>query len=652
MHAPALLLLAGGLLTGTGDSSPGRASADTLSPKYSLDEIVVTATRGNALAAVLPSPVTLINGATIEAGPGSLLADALSGIPSLSLRSYGGPASVRTIGLRGMGPEHTLVLVDGQRVNSVQNSQVDFGLLSSSDIERVEVVRGGYSALYGADAVGGVINVISRGVPEQLTAAVVTSAGSNGFSAMEASAGGKTGFAGLRVMIRRERGRGDYLFKFDDGRVTTELRRQGEDFSVLTGNAHLELEFGDGVRSAWDLSYIDADRGTPGTVTGVSSNGLARLTDRVASLRTRNSWDASPALNLQLAGTLQYAREGFIDPHVLLNGSALNSDYANHALIVTPSARMLFSPLTEATAGVEFGQASLQSNDVNDARRIQRSAFITARQTVELPWETPYDLILYPSIRYDSFSDVSGDVSPRLGLSVGLLKEPSLRLRTSYGKSFRAPGFNDLYWIAGGNPRLSPERAISFDAGARAEFSLAGMVRLEASYFSIDTRDRIVWVPGAAGLWAPRNISSVTSRGVEAEAAWTGFDGTLTLTANSTWTETKKTSEDYPGDPTRGKYLVYVPRQNVALSASAKVGDATLCIRHTWSSYRYATEINDRFLPSYSLTSAAVRYAFPLGPLTAAVKGEVENLFNVSYQIIASYPMPLRQFRGSVEVAL
>jgi hypothetical protein len=114
-----------------------------------------------------------------------------------------------------------------------------------------------------------------------------------------------------------------------------------------------------------------------------------------------------------------------------------------------------------------------------------------------------------------------------------------------------------------------------------------------------------------------------------------------------------KTSADFPGDPTEGKRLIYEPAQTAERNCRGNDGGpVTLLLRHSWISYRYTTEINDRFLPAYSLESAAVRYGLPVGPFGASLKAEVNNIFNTSYQVVALYPMPLREVRVTLEAGL
>jgi vitamin B12 transporter len=625
---------------------------DTVARSYTLDEIVVTATRREVASSSAPSAVTVVRRDAMEAMPGTLLGSVLSWTPGMSTRAYGGGASVQTISLRGMSPEHTLVLVDGERWNSPENGLADFGIFSSSAVDHVEIIRGGASALYGADAVGGVINVITRAAEEGVHAAASTMVGSDHTSGAELRLEGGNDSYGLRGLLRREQARGDYQFTFSDGRDQLTLTRQGEDYSLLTGDVRGDWRATASLRGTASFSYTDADRGSPGAVTDPSSAGKGRLWDRLEVLRGGIGWDGLPGLSLRVNGSAAYTVEQYDDPGQLLNGVSAHSLYANHDDIITPQALFDISPMLSGLAGLEFGRASLSSTETARVVRIQRSAFLSTEHRLSLPWQAPFEMILYPSVRYDTYSDVPGDVSPRLGVNIGLLKEPALRLRASYGRSFRAPVLNDLYWREGGNPSLRPERALSFDAGLRCEFELGGSLRLDVSYFSIESRDRIIWIPSSATFWSPKNIASATSRGAEAEAAWSGLGGALRVSLNATWIDVTKASADYPGDASQGKKLIYEPPETFNAVAEGRFGPVSVYLRHSWVSYRYTTEINDRFLPAYSLESAAVRYLLPAGIFHASLKAEVSNMLNSSYQVVALYPMPLREFRVTMEAGL
>ena len=631
------------------------ADSSSIRRSYSLSEVVVTATRNQTLSAVAPSAVSILTFAQIATMPGSLLSSALGTSAGLFVRSYGGGSALQTVSLRGMGAEHTLVLVDGQRYNNLQNGQTDFGLFSNSNVERVEIVRGGYSALYGADAVGGVINIITKKPDELLTGYIHTTLGSNSFSANEIALSGSepaAGGLGYRMLVRREQGRGNYEFEFSDGQSTSIQRRNGEDFASMLAVAKLNYAFSSDVRSTLDISYSGADRGVGGPVTDLQANGTARMSDVGVRSQVSLEWSLSPHFSATCRSQFTYSYKSYQDPHLLIDGSPLDSYYVNRTVFVTPELQLRLSPAMTGNAGLEIMRGWIESNEVLEKVRWQRSAFISTQHIFPLATVTPFEVALYPSIRYDRFSDVAADVSPKLGINVGVLKEPELRVRSSYGKSFRVPTFNDLYWKEGGNPGLRPERSLSLDVGVVSSIRLFGMLHLELNYFSIDTRDRIVWTPGAGGVWSPKNFSAVESKGIEAEARWAGFDGAVSLTLNSTWMNTTKQSEDYPGDPTNGKQLIYIPRQMVNATGAIRFEPLTFFVQQSWISFRYTTEVNDRFLPHYMVTLAAVKYSLQAGPLTLSTKLEITNLFNASYQVIALYPMPLREFRGTLGVEL
>jgi len=128
----------------------------------SSDAIVVTATRGKSLTSEVPASVDVIGRETIETLSPQNMAEVLDNIQGVFIKDYGGIGGTKSISLRGSSAEQVLVLMDGQRLNNAQNGQVDFSTISTEGVEKIEIIRGGSSALYGADAVGGVVNIITK----------------------------------------------------------------------------------------------------------------------------------------------------------------------------------------------------------------------------------------------------------------------------------------------------------------------------------------------------------------------------------------------------------------------------------------------------------------------------------------------------------
>ncbi|MGB3392350.1 MAG: TonB-dependent receptor plug domain-containing protein, partial [Stenotrophomonas sp.] len=146
-----------------------------------LDAVVVTATASERSVERAPASVTVVSGEELRTRPARDVLDAIRDTPGLNIRAVGGLGR-RVVSIRGMESRHTLVLVDGERIAATDQvfglSDLQFGWIPLEAIERVEIVRGPLSSLYGSDALGGVINIITRGPGTQWGGAVRASAGS------------------------------------------------------------------------------------------------------------------------------------------------------------------------------------------------------------------------------------------------------------------------------------------------------------------------------------------------------------------------------------------------------------------------------------------------------------------------------------------
>jgi iron complex outermembrane receptor protein len=507
-------------------------------------------------------------------------------------------------------------------------------------------VKGGLSALYGSDAAGGAINVITRKPAEGLSIAAAASIGSSGFSAQQLRVSGTEGPAGWSALLRQERGRGDYQFR--DGPDATLLHRNGDDFRITMGDTRFDYTSDEHIHSSLAVSYLKADRGVPGSFIDAQSRATARQGDDMGRAQLTVDWKPGAHLSTMVRSTFLYSHETYEDPSIVVDGAPLFSKHLNRSFWLTPEACFSISPKFSGTLGAEFSGGWLRSSETRDATRWQQSVFLSTQYTMDLPGE----IVLYPSLRYDHFTDVEGGVSPRLGMNIRILEDPLLRVRASYGTSFRVPTFNELYWKEGGNPSLKPEHSRSFDTGLLFTVSVFGTLGVDVGYFSIVTDNRIVWTPGNNDIWSPKNISSVGSEGVEAGGTWKGFGDLVVLELNSTWDRIRKTSQDFPGDPSENKLLPNIPQQTVNAALLLHVAPFAFSVQHSWVSFRFVDEINSESLPGYPLTSASVCCSFAVWNIKTTVKVEGTNIFNTSYQVIAHYPMPLREFRATLGAEL
>jgi vitamin B12 transporter len=614
--------------------------------EFSLPEIVVSATRWGIDAKHLPSSATVLSSVDLEAGGGATLASVLEGVPSLFVKSYGGPGAVSTTSIRGMGAEHTLVLIDGQRYNNVRDGQVDFGIFLLNDIDRVEILRGGYSSIHGSDALGGVVNIVTKRPDGQGHVSAEASAGSYGMNGQALGVDFGLGDVGFHLAGRRERGKGDYEFRFHGGTGTEILRRSNGDYLTNQLQAFADYSPSDNLKINLTSIYGSSERGSPGAVVSPSSTSRARLLDHDLLSQLSVEWSIDPSLFLSIGSSYDDETRKYLDPGLSIAGDALESRYSSGTLLVTPHLRYVIAPAATVTLGGEIGHSTIRSNEVNDAVRDQRSVFLSTEHLFDIPYDVPCQINLFSSLRYDDFSDVPGEISPKVGLNIGVLRSPNLYIRSSFGKSYHAPTFYDLYWKSGGNPNLHPERSTSFDAGLLLTVDVLGPLDVEMNYFDIDTRDRIVWTPQADGLWRPRNLQRVKSAGLEFIAGWTLLSDHLQLHASYTTSEARKVSHDGPNDLTVDKQLIYLPLESAGLSASLRFNRWSVNVMHSFTGFRYVTETNDPqfVLPAFQKTDVNLVCTILSGTISVRAKLEILNIFDSDYQLFPGFPMPLRTY--------
>jgi vitamin B12 transporter len=630
------------LFTASAVGQTQRIADDTLS--FAFDEhVTVTAARLPVELSHAPASVDVFDASTLALLPASTLSDILSLTPGTIIRSYGAAGSLQLASMRGMGAEYTLVYLDGIRINDSQNATVDVGRLSLRGVERIEIVRGGFASLYGSNALGGVVNILSRrdAPPPTLHLAL----GSFGWKLASFTAGmsGRTGR--ISIDAGYEEAENDFpVTPFWGGPVLFRGNASMLRKSVKVGGM---LLLGSAVLSIQGDAY-DARVGVPGPLFS-SDQGSARQDDTQLLLSTRLAMNAAGGmLTLSLGG--RAAGQHYRDPAISLNGSALDSRYDNtHVLLSGGWDGTVFPSLRLAT-GVELGLDLLQSAEVpGEPLRRQLAAYVSGEWLL-----TPAGLRLhlYPSIRYDGLFDTPEQrqwnaFSPSLGLHLEFLPE-RLALRLRGARSFSAPTFNQLYWGTGGNTALRPEYATTVDAGFH--FRHPGLLRdADITFFHHDITDKIVWMPGQGPWWSPNNVQHVVSNGIEASMEFALFGEALSMRLAGQWISAVKQNASFAGDATQGKQLVYVPQYSGASTLLARLSDRiVLSVTQRVTGLRYYTETNDASLPAHLLFDFSAQLRLPLSPATCTLKADVFNAFDAGYEVIAFYPMPGRNIRISL----
>ncbi len=616
-----LMALGGGVQAQESDKESERGSHPQPLEVSTLSPVVVTATATERDLADAPASVTVIDGETLRRKPMLDLADAVRDTVGVGLESTG--LGRRGISIRGMSSEHTLMLIDGQRINTsasaIAHSDYELGWVPAAAIERVEVVRGPMSSLYGSDALGGVVNTVTRAATDVWEGSLSSYALMN-----DHGLGGnqfKNGFylggplvpGRLGLNAWGELGNRHALQDAGNSALTAQDRRR-------SATGHLGLTWTPDMRQRIDIS-VDAGSEEREGIRGGTRDSVYSSEDDVQRRRYALShtgiWDWGDSQirlyrstldreNIRSDGDTQSGPNRFTD--TVLDGRVAFAVGGAHTL----------------TLGGETRRESLEDPSVNQQGKEGQTHYALFAQD-EIRLSEQWELVL--GSRFDQHEDFGSQVSPR----AYLLFHPSetLTLKAGVGRGFKAPTLKQLSpeyesraamggrGIIRGNPDLQPETNQSFELGV--EFNQQAW-SASATIFHNDVQNLIETVRQPTCFERGKvcleyeNVAKVRLQGLELV---TGVDLSRRwrLNANYTYLDAR--------DRTTGERLADRSRHraNATLEwAATDVLTTRLRAEYTGAQYRSAIE-SDR--PGYTLLHWYVDYDLNK---TVSLNAGIENL--------------------------
>lgn len=486
------------------------------------DEIVVTATRSETPAARIGSTVTVLAGDDLRDRGFATVADALASSPGLELARSGGPGQTTSVFVRGGSSSQTLVLLDGIRLNSATTGAYDFADLSLDEVERIEIVRGPQSPLYGSEAAAGVIQVITRKGEGGFAFSALGELGQDHHQRLRLSGGGEREDVarGLSGRFSLAYGALEAVSAADPRRGNSENDRHWN----RTASGNLGWAAAPGHHLQLDLRYFDGDAEIDGFAfpAGPVDDLDARL-HREAKIAGLN-YLAQPRPELEIEARLG-VNDDFLeaeDPTDPLGSYGIDSR----------------SRELELRGAYQLGRHRLMAGASREERRGGTELSFIA--DVDIDGLYLQDQIalgetatLTLGARRDDHSSFGSEDTGRAALAWQVWRGG--RFHASWGQGFKAPTLNDLYYPFFSNPDLRPERSEAFDLGFEQSFG-EGRWSAGVTYFDVDFEDLIAF---DFITFLPQNIAAATSRGAEAELHWRAPDGRLKADASYTWNETE-----------------------------------------------------------------------------------------------------------------
>lgn len=608
-----------------------------------LETIVVTGTRQETPLLETPVATEVIDGERLRAIGAENAAEALATHPGVQLeRSFNGT----TVQLQGLSASRVLVLIDGQRQTGKVGEAIDLSRIAAERIERIEIVKGAASALYGADAVGGVINVITKRAKRGVEARGHLVMGSRLNSDLSGELGLGDDFGNLRLTAGWHRGR---AYDLDASDPAT----NGSGFDELNLAAKAELHLGSArVHAQGELNRR--------ALTGVDTNAAGAIFDRDNRTRTYGL-TVGPDVPLDDTSRLQLRAHlsAFSDDYQLDQRGSAALDQRQSTEERLYALNVSYLTLFEAHAlqvGVEGLAETLASPRLGGAAGDRQRASVYAQDEWRL-FDDELPVIVVPGARVDVDSQFGGQLTPKLAIRVDPL--PGWVLRLSYGRGFKAPTFRELLldfenpsvgYRVEGNPALRPERSSSLQLSS--EWTPLELLSLHLNVFRhevddiIQTAAQASTAPGAPIRYLYVNVAQARLQGLEAS---------VRLQPRRRWSlEASYTFLDAL-DLSTGLPLADRPRHRITTSVSLRLPTGTtVAARGAWTDARAIAQVAAAGATAAPLTSPAyvnadLRLEQPLPGGLAAFVG-VDNLFAAGDA--QRLPLPPRTFYGGLNLVM
>ncbi|MDT8316394.1 MAG: TonB-dependent receptor [bacterium] len=469
------------------------------------EKMVITATRTEEPVESVASSVTVITAEEIEARQATTVLELLRSVKGFDVVQNGGIGKRTSVFVRGGNSGHILVMIDGVQVNSPTTGSYDFANLTVDNIDRIEIIRGPQSPLYGSDAMAGVINIIRKRGKGAPTLIITEEGGTFETYRNSFSAAGSTEKLSYSVSISRMETEGFSSASEKNGNTEDD----GYENKSLSGKVGLKFSASLGIDLG--ISYSEArsdldyyyDSGTY-EMTPDALNyemGTKAFTPYIKAVqKINNNWDHTIMASLDETSVTEKKDSTTTSE---IDTTVKNINWQHNLYLAEETNTLTFGVEYEEQEGENGGEGNFKKYIHNKAFYLQDQASIfNERLNVSL------------GVRVDDHNIFGEETTSRI-TALYNLNSIGTKFKGSWGSAFKAPSLNDLYYNASwgiGNPELKPEKSTGYDIGFEQEIS--DLILISANYFENDFKNLIQWDWSIYPM-TPENISKAETKGYE-----------------------------------------------------------------------------------------------------------------------------------------
>lgn len=588
------------------------------------------------------------------------LSQLLSQQSSVFIKSYG-VNSLSTLSVRGASAAQSSVLWNGVPIMNPALGVADISLLQSGLFDNIALQYGSSAALFGSGNVGGALmlndNVATYNDSVKKISFFIN-AGS--FNKIDGAAQAYWSNNKLYVSVKAfyQTARNNFRYSDEAG-----LIKNMDNASLHAGGAILSFGYNLNQHkraSRHDLSldiwYQQYHREIPPAL----FESLSQKKQKDESLRTLLQW------NYSKKGNTWYVKSSINKESLWYNDDVIQllsesnvwqyyqeigykKQWQSSKNYLLKQQLLLFTPLQ---------YAAIKTSDTGEYSQM--------RPAIAAAYNFTYDrLTLNTTFRQEWWNGKAAPILPGVGLNYKLIDNRiitggrkeyyvAITLKGTIQRTYRIPTLNELYTFPGGNQLLKPEQGWSREVGyimdcytvptGLGTFYTHPFIKHELVYFNRDIKDWIIWLGGA--IWTPHNLAEVYSRGVETRNSITIPFGKVEIIVGLNTTYVLSTSKQsyLPGDSSIGRQIPYTPRYIYQGNIGVQWNHVFVNYNHSYNGYRFVTMDESQYLKPYQTGNVQVAYNFPIKKMNIAMTSQVQNIWNVQYQVVSARPMPGRYF--------
>ena len=477
--------------------------------------IMVTATRTETPVSQLPDSVSIISREQIDQQKATTIFEALRSVPGLNIRKSGSIGRQSEMTIRGSSTSQVLVMIDGVQVNSATTGTFNFANLTTDNIERIEVVRGAQSTLYGSDAMGGLINIVTRKGKGKPKFSIRSE-----FGTLERT---------FNESINSSGSLGKFNYSVDVARVDSDGRGSDDDYDKTNISSKFGYKISETINFDAAMRYNDSMVALDDGAFRQDPNRFSQSEDfnmnAVVNQSLTDWWSQSLKFSFADSDLVSIDRA---NPGT---AETTNSRFRLDTHIYTGNWQhtLKYRDIDTFVVGFEFENQSAD-NRTFDETLINRGWYFQNQLKL---WDR---FFFNAGLRLDDNNTFGKDVNPKLSIAYHL-KETDTKFKANYGKGFRGPTLNQLFFPNFGNPILDPEESESYDLGFQ-QYLFDDKFFFGVTYFNNRFSNLIEAVDTGGFVFEARNLGFVRTEGIEAEAVIKPFEG-LTLRGTFTKTNTR-----------------------------------------------------------------------------------------------------------------